>query len=446
VLVPAIGAFLAYLDTTVVNIAFPAIERSFPATSAAGLSWVLNGYFIVFAALLLPAGALGDVIGRRRLFAVGIGVFTLGSLLCATASSPALLVAARLLQGAGAALVSPTSLALLLALFPAGKRATVIGIWGGAAALAATLGPTVGGLAVHWGSWRWIFLINLPLGLAAMLLAPRLREPPGIRRERRLPDLLGSALFAACIGCVALVLVEGPSWGWTDTRILLAAAAALALVPVLARRLGHPVPVLDRELLRRGAARRANTGTLVFACAFYALVLCNILFLTTTWRYSILQAALAVTPGSLAGVVAAPLAGRAADRAGHARVIVVGLLLFVAGAVWLAVATGGHPEFLTDWLPGSIAVSVGGALAAPMLTGAALDALPARRFAAGSALNATARQLGAVLGLAVLVGLIGRRAPGGGLGAFHHAWLYIGAAALCTLPFCRLPRSGDEPA
>ena len=215
--VVGLAVFLSVLDLFIVNIAFPDLRRDFEGSSLSGLSWVLTTYAIVYAAVLVPAGRLGDLYGRRLLFVIGLALFTLGSALCAVAPTLELLVAARVLQGIGAAALTPNSLGLVLPLYPPEKRSTVIGAWAGIGAVGASVAPPLGGLLVEV-SWRLIFIVNVPLGLLAIVLALRLAPEVRDARATRLPDVLGIALLIAAVGLTALGLTQGPHWGW-DERV-----------------------------------------------------------------------------------------------------------------------------------------------------------------------------------------------------------------------------------
>src|SRR5215212_3588420 len=237
-LVAAFGAFLAFLDATIVNVAFPSIRESFPGTSIGELSWVLNAYNIVFAAFLIVCGRLADLLGRRRTFVLGVLVFTVASALCGAAPTVGLLVVARVVQALGAALLVPASLALVVEAFPEERRAHAIGLWGATAAVAAGLGPPLGGVLVELGGWRWAFLVNLPFGLAALVAARRQlveSRAPGVRR---LPDLRGAILLVAALGALNLGIVKGSDWGWGSVEVLgafVATAVLLALFVVSSR-------------------------------------------------------------------------------------------------------------------------------------------------------------------------------------------------------------------
>jgi EmrB/QacA subfamily drug resistance transporter len=400
------GAFLAFLDATIVNIAFPDISASFAGSDRGALSWVLDGYFVVIAALLVPAGGLADRFGHKRIFLLGIAGFTAASLLCAIAPSLESLIAFRVLQGIGAALIAPTSLALVLDAFPVERRATGVGLWGAAAAAAAAVGPTLGGALVELSDWRLVFLVNLPIGAAVIAFgSSRLRERPKL--DTHLPDLPGALMLALGLALVTLAIVEANDWGWTAAATLGAFAAAAALLAgVVWRSTRHPRPIVEPALFAHASFRIGNLGTLLFATAFFSLILGNVVFLTSIWGYTVLQAGAATLPGPALSTVFAGPAGRLADRFGHRAVIVPGTLLFAAGVMVLRSA-GAEPDWLGLWLPGACLTGIGIGLAFPTLGSAAVRDIPVDRFATASAVNAAFRQVGAVLGTAILVAIVG---------------------------------------
>lgn len=431
--VSSFGVFLAFLDVTIVNVAFPSLEESFPGSGRASLSWVLNAYNVVFAALLVPSGRLADRFGRKRVYLAGLALFVLASALCAAAPSPATLIAARVLQAVGAALLIPASLALILPEFAVGERATAVALFGAAAALASGIGPSVGGLLVDLSDWRLVFLVNVPLGVGALLWAR------GVLRESRdaaaegLPDPVGIVLVALGVGALALGIVQGEEWGWGSAAVLSAFAAAAVLGGLFVlRSMRHPRPAIELALFRQRRFSAANGGTVLFAMAFYGAIVANVLFLTSVWGYSVLTAGLAITPAPLASAAVAGPAGRLADRVGQRIVVVSGCIVYALAMVWFVTRVGAGPSYAAEWLPGALLTGIGIGFAFPALTSASVDALPAARFATGSAVNSTARQLGAVLGVALLVAIVGTPSPLEAPDAFDRAWGFSALGALAA--------------
>jgi NTE family protein len=433
--VSLLAAFLAFLDVTIVNVAFPSIRQSFSGATLPELSWVLNAYNVVFAALLLPAGRVADVIGRGRVFVAGIIVFTLASLLCAAAPSLVTLIAARVVQAAGAAVLVATSLALVLELFPPERRATGVGIFGAVAAVSAATGPSLGGALVEVSDWRAVFVVNLPLGAAALVMARAAAVRSRGAGGGALPDPVGVATVTLGLGLLALGIVQGNDWGWSGARVLLALGAGATLILVfLLRSRGDPAAVVESSLFRLPSLAAANLGTMVFAAGFYAMLLCNVLYLTQVWGYSTLTAGLALSPGPLTSAIAAGPAGRVADRFGQRVVVVPGTLIFAVGIASFIFRVGTDPAFVAEWLPSTICTGLGIGLTFPALASAAVGAVPGARFGIGSALNATSRQIGAVLGIAILVAVLGRPLPSEAPQAFDEGWTFIALAGLASLP------------
>jgi EmrB/QacA subfamily drug resistance transporter len=438
--VTAAAIFMAFIDVTIVNVAFPSIERAFPETSVAGLSWVLNAYNIVFAALLVPAGRLADLLGRRRVFFLGLWVFLGASALCGFAPSAEVLIGARAIQAAGAALMVPTSLALLLPEFPPERRATATALWGAVGGVAAATGPSLGGVLIEWTDWRLVFFINLVIGAAVLVPARRMLHEARDPDRGAVPDPLAIVLLAGAIGALSLAIVQAPDWGWGSARILGAFGLAAALsAAFLSRSVTHRHPVLELHLFRVRSFAVACAGVGVFSLGFYALLLSNILFLTGVWHYSILTAGFAVTPGPLMAALASATSGRLADRFGSGAVAFPGGLLFAAGTLYFALGLGTEPHYVTHYLPGTILTGLGVGASFAGFSSAAVAELPAARYATGSAISSTCRQIGAVLGIAALIAVLGQRA---GLGDFQRAWAMMTAtgavAALAGLALGRV--------
>ena len=422
-LVASLGAFMAFVDVTIVNIAIPDIRASFDDSSISSLSWVLNAYNVVFAAFLIPAGKIADLLGRKRMFEIGIVVFTAMSALCAVAPSLDALIAARALQAIGAAIVVPASLALVLEAFGAGHRAHGVALWGTAAAIAAGLGPVVGGILVEVADWRLVFLVNLPVGIVALVASKRTLVESRAPGRRSVPDLFGALLLAGALALLTLGIVQGDEWGWTSVPVLASFAAAAALGAwVLRRCTWHPAPVLVMSDLKQRSFGVANVLTLLASAGFFSYLLANVLFLTSVWGYSVLEAGLALTPGPfVAAAVAAPL-GRFLDRHDYRYVVIPGALVWAAGVGMLVTRLGPTPDFVGEWLPAILVLGIGAGATLPTLGAAAVAAAPGGRFATATALNSVARQLGAVLGVALLVAIVGTPAPGEILNAFDDGW------------------------
>jgi MFS family permease len=312
----------------------------------------------------------------------------------------------------------------------------MVALWGGIGALAVATGPSLGAAIVSAGGWRWAFFVNLPVGAAILLAGKRLLTESEVDREAGRPDYLGAVLVSLTVAAVVFAVSEASNWGWADVRITGAfATAALAGSAFVRRSRNHPHPVVDPALLQDRAFVVANAATFVYAAGFFAMLLGNILFLTGVWEYSILRAGLAVTPGPLVVAVIAGPAGKLAGRIGFRPVLLAGAASFAAGLAWYVVQVGPEPAYLADWLPGTVVVGIGIGLTFPFLSAAAVASLPAHRFALGSAVNQTARQVGGAIGVAVLVMILGDTPEGGGASAvsdFHHLWAYGAATALAS--------------
>jgi EmrB/QacA subfamily drug resistance transporter len=440
--VVALGTFVGFLDVTIANIAFPEIAADFDDVSLGSLSWVLNGYAVIYAALLVPIGRVADLVGRRRVFLTGLAAFTLFSIAAAAAPTAETLIAARVLQGAAAAALVPTGLALLLPEFPAEQRATAVGIWGAVAAVSAALGPVLGGLIVEVADWRWVFAVNLPIGVAGLVAGMRVLEESRDPNRTSIPDAAGAVAVALSVGLLALALVQGEDWGWGSPEVLGAfAASALFGAVAIQRSRTHPAPVFELDLWRVRSFAVANAAMLLFSVAFYAMLFANVLFLVNVWGYGILTAGLAIAPGPLTAVVFAVIAGPIADRRGQRAVLVPGTLLFAASMGYAMLTAGADSNYAGVFLPAILVGGAGVGLTYPALSSAAAASLPAARFATGAALNMTARQVGAVLGVALVVAVVGTPSPADAMAAFDRAWAVSGiAAALAALAVAMLGR------
>lgn len=432
------AVFMSNLDLWIVNVALVAIGRGLHG-SLSSVSWVLNAYAVTLAALLIPAGRLGDRIGHRRVFLGGIALFTLASAACAAAPGLPVLVAARALQAAGAAAQLPTSLALLIASFPPERRLAAARGWAAVGALAAVAGPVLGGLLVSL-SWRWVFVVNLPVGLAAWLAGRRVLARAPRREAGPVPDLAGSALLILAVGALTDAVVEAPAWGWTGLRtlgLLGLAAAATAAFGWRCRR--HPFPMVELPLLRSHRFAPANLATFLFSLAFAIMLLSNSLWCQDVWHYSALRTGLAMVPGPAMVPVVTFASARLVRRLGAGRVAAAGTVLFAISLLWRVALAGPVPDYARDLLPSMLVGGAGVGLTLGTLIAAGATALPAHRSATGSAIINSTRQLASALGVAVLVTILG--AATGSRHGYDTGWvigaglaILAGAAALAIRP------------
>jgi EmrB/QacA subfamily drug resistance transporter len=429
--------FMAALDLFVVNVALQGIGTHFGG-SLANVSWVLNAYAIVFGALLIPAGRVADRFGRKGIFMLGVVLFTAASAACAL--SPALwaLVAFRCVQAAGAAILVPASLGLVLTTTPPDRVLRSVRVWAVSSAVAGSAGPVAGGLLAQ-ADWRLIFLINLPIGVVT--LASAARHIPTLAREAaaHVPSPVETTLMVIAIAAMSLGVVKGPDWGWTDGRVLLSWAVAVlagAAFTVVNRR--SAAPVIDLALFRDRMFSGANLAMVLGAIALAIQLLGLSLFLQQSWHWSAIAAGAAIAPAPLATFASARVAPRLLPRLRPATMAAIGFLVIAAGQVLISLslgATHGH-DYASAILPGWIISGLGGGLAVPTITGLATVDLPAAASATGSAVLQMARQVGSVLGTAVLVAVLGS-AVTAGTATFLHAWwacvaCYVAAACVAA--------------
>jgi EmrB/QacA subfamily drug resistance transporter len=404
----SLAAFMASLDVFIVNVAYDSIGESFHSSSISDVSWVLNAYAIIYAALLVPFGRLADRVGRKRMFSLGLGLFTLASVACSAAPGLWWLVAFRVLQAAGAAALTPTSLGLLLAAVPAEKRMPYVRIWSAVAGLAAAAGPVLGGLLVT-ASWRWVFLVNLPVGVAALVAAARVVPDSRDAAVSKLPDAAGAALLTLGIGSLALAIVKGGDWGWGGTATLAAfAAAAVLLAWFVWRAEHHPVPVVDPDLYRVRSFAAANIAMVAFSIGFAGYLLMMVLWLQNVWHWSTVTTGLAVAPGPAVVPVVTLLVQRFAGRVRPGVLTALGCVAFAAGIVTTLTLIGPHgAHYAGGMLPGQLLAGLGIGLALPTLLGSATAGLPAHRTSTGSGVINMTRQIGFVLGVSISVAILG---------------------------------------
>ena len=440
----SLAAFMASLDVFIVNVAFDAIGADFRGADLTELSWILNIYAILYAALLVPAGRLVDRYGRKAGFLLGLVLFTAASAACAASGGIWWLVAFRALQAVGAAILTPASLGLVVASAPAERRTHWVRTWAATGALAAALGPAVGGVLVE-ASWRWVFLVNIPIGILAVVATIVWVSDSRDTTIVKNPDLRGAALLALAIGGLTLGIVEGPSWGWGAGRTdAVWAITVLALIGFFVSSARHPAPVIDPAMVRVKAFAWSNVTAVLFSIPFAAALLTLILWMQQVWHYSAIQTGFAVSPGPLMVPLFAILAHRLAARIPVGVIVAAGCVLFGIGSVVILTRVGATPDYVAEILPGWLIGGAGVGLALPNILSSATADLPQAQAATGSAVVNMSRQIGTALGVSLVVAVLGTPVSyGAAHTVFVRAWWLL--AAVAWLGALAAPRMTPAP-
>ena len=400
----AFGLFMIMLDNTVVNVALPSIERDLHV-SIESLEWIVTAYALTFAALLITGGKLGDLYGRKRIFIIGIGIFTASSLACGLAPNAGFLIGARMVQGVGAALMNPASLSIITATFPPRERGQAIGIWAGVSAMALAIGPLIGGVIVSNLNWNWIFFINVPVGVLGIVVSWFvITESRDMSREQSI-DIPG--LVTSSLGLFALTyaLIEGNAHGWSSPEILLLFAAAVVLLGafvILEQR--QRLPMLDLSLFKSGTFTGANIVAMLVSLGMFGVFFFVSLYVQNILGYSPTQAGAIFLPMTILIIIIAPIAGRLSDRVGSRWLMGAGMTI-VGISLLLYQRVGLHSNFWT-LLPSLLLGGVGMALTMAPMTAAAMSAVPVDKAGVGSGVLNSFRQMGGSLGIALMGAIV----------------------------------------
>jgi EmrB/QacA subfamily drug resistance transporter len=395
------GLFMAILDSSIVNIAIPTIERGL-GTSIDTVSWVLNAYNLVFAVLLIPAGRLADRFGRKRLFLIGIIIFALCSLGAGLSGQIEILIAWRSVQAVGAAIMVPVSLAIVTLAFPAHQRGLALGIWGAISGVAGAVGPTLGGVLTEYVGWEWIFFINVPVGLLAVLAGLAIIEESREPEAAQSMDLPGTALLSISLFALTFALIRGEAVGWSSMFIIGLFVTSLisgALFVLVESMVSHPI--VDLRMLRDRTFSAASVVILLFGLGFFGALFFVIQYLTIVLGYSTLKSAFAVTPFPVCIMLTAPFAGRLADRFGPRPLVTAGVLLFGAAMYAASLLQAGEPYPQIAWR--LVLGGVGAGLIFAPVTSAVMGSVAGGPLGVAAGVFNTARQVGFTLGLAILV-------------------------------------------
>ena len=406
----AFGLFMIMLDNTVVNVALPSMARDL-GVGLSELEWIVTGYALTFASVMLTGGKLADLLGRRLIFVVGLVIFTGASLACGLAESGEFLIGARIVQGVGAALMNPATLSIIAATFPPHQRGMAIGIWAGVSALALAIGPLVGGLLTQHLNWNWIFFVNIPVGILAIVASfVLIRESKDESLEQRL-DLPGLVTSGIGLFAFTYALIEANTYGWTSGRIIgafLVAAVMLTAFVLLERH--QRLPMLDLTLFRNGTFAGANLAILLVALAMFGVFFFVSLYMQGILGYSAVQAGAAFLPMTILIILVAPIAGKTSDRIGSRWLMTGGMLLVTAQLVYFS--TLGATEKYVSLLPGLIVGGIGMALVMTPSAAAAVRALPVDKSGVGSAVLNAFRQVGGSIGIALMGAIMAHEVGG----------------------------------
>jgi EmrB/QacA subfamily drug resistance transporter len=396
----AFGLFMIMLDNTVVNVALPSIERDLHI-SISELEWVVTAYALSFAALMITGGKLADLYGRRRIFMVGLTVFTLSSLACGLAPSASFLIGARAVQGTGAALMNPATLSIITATFPPRERGRAIGIWAGVSALALAIGPLCGGLIVDNINWNWIFFVNVPVGAVGIVVSRLVISESRDTSHEQSIDLPGLATSGLGLLALSYALIEGNRHGWTSVEIigLFVAAVALLVGFVLVEH-RQRLPMLDLSLFKIGAFAGANVVAMLVSLGMFGVFFFVSLYVQNILGYSPTKAGAIFLPMTVLIIVIAPIAGHTSDRVGS-RWLMGGGMTIVGVSLLLYQRVGVHSDFWT-LLPAMLLGGVGMAMTMSPMTSAAMGAVPVDKAGVGSGVLNSFRQVGGSLGIALI--------------------------------------------
>ncbi|MEM7323986.1 MAG: DHA2 family efflux MFS transporter permease subunit [Actinomycetota bacterium] len=435
-LIAALAALATFLDTTILFVAFTDIAAEFADADTSTLSWVINAYTIVFAAVLVPAGKLADRLGHRRAFLTGSAVFTAASMLCGLAPTVELLIAARIAQAVGGAVLIPSSLALVMRAFPRDKVPWAVAIWGAAGAVAGALGPTFGAAIIESQGWRWAFYINLPVGVFTFIAGRRVLKE-STDRSVQIPAVAGVVLIAAATAVLSYAVVESETVGWGSRQTIGTGVLGLGLLAAfVVHQRRTSAPAVDLELFGIRNVVWGNLAAFVFGLAFSAMFLGSILFLTGVWGWSILEAGFGVAPGPAFVALLAPRAGKLAAAIGQRPLLLAGGVFYALGGAYRLVMVTEEVDYWVDYLPSMLLTGIGVALCLPQLSSVVAQALPQNRLGVGGAVQQSVRQFGGTFGVALTIAFVESSfSSAGAIAAFDRIWWIIVVGGLVTSMF-----------
>ena len=429
----SLSALVVAVNLSVMSVAFDALGTSFPDAKLSTLGWVLSVYTIVFGAFLVPAGRLADHLGRRRVFLAGLVIFTVASLVAATAPAIWVVIAGRVGQGIGAACLVPSTLGLLLDALPVERRASATAAYSVLASIGGITGPTVGAVLVAHGGWRSAFYVAPVFALGSWITGWRSLPEHRGRQSGPLPDLLGAVLVIVALTALSFGILQSRAWGWTSPWVLGALVVAAATVPVFfARCARHPVPVLPIQLTRIRSFAWSNVASAIYGMSTGALLFGIVRFLRQGWDYSLTDAGAGIIPLAVASMCTSSLAGRAGNRFGERAVAVPGCAVIATGMTFLALRLGPEPAFWSEWVPGAALIGAGMGITYPMIGSACVRNVAGADLSVASATNRMTLQIGNAIGIALVIAIIGDATGHDIIDPMRHAFVVMAALALAV--------------
>ncbi len=435
---------LAAFVGTATNIAVPVLEEEFPGAGLTKISWVISAFNVAQVTFMLLGGRVADRIGRRRVFIAGLGVFAFGAALSGIAPTVDLIIAARIVQAIGVAMMIPASLAAVLPEFPPERHGSVVSLWSSMGVLGAASAPTVAAVLLEVSSWRIVFLAAIPVALLAIIGARKVISPGQVVEDPQPLDLLGAATGTLAVGGITFVIVQGRAWGFTDPRILAIGIAAVVSGAAFVRSsLSHSEPLFDLELLKIPSFRVVTLASAILSTSTSATWFLYPLFMSDVWGYSNLQIGLAMTPGPAALVLFAPLAGRLVDRYGYRELLIMGATMATIGTAWMAWRLRPDETYFTAFFPGTCAIGFGMAFMLGPANAAALRSIPGAQLGSANAAYNMARMACSTFGVAITTAIIGNAVVGERLDEFRIGWWTM-TAIMAISPILLVLRFRDE--
>jgi NTE family protein len=446
-LVCSASTFLFVMDSGLLSISFPKLAETFSSADRSTLSWAFSGYSVVMAALMAYAGNLADRVGRKRVYLCGIAVYITGAALTSVAPSVALLIAARVVQGSGAAFFTTSSLALMLLEFPVERRGTALATSGMIGSLAAILTPTLGAAALARWSWRWAFGSVALLAFVAMLLAVRFLVDSRSDSAAGSPEIVSVVTGAVGIALITLAITRAPTWGWTALPTLAAFTAGVVLLPiVISRSRSRPRPLVPPLLMNERRYVTLTYAAIVQQIGFFGYYFSLPLILTGVWKWSVLDAGYAMAGSMAVSALVAPVAGRWADRRGYTRLLMIGCTLVASANVWWLVFFQVRVNVALALAPALIVQGAGSSIVGNFATAAALRAVPGELLASANALHQMARRVGGAFGVALSIALLGEaKNPSVLIGGARRVWVLMIVVHATMAALVIRARGASEP-